>query len=46
MVDPELSARLDVRLWRGYEALVGLRLGVCVIADTSDRGQGQMPLTA
>ncbi len=27
-------------------ALVGLRLGVCVIADASDRGQGHSPLTA
>ena len=26
-------------------ALVALRLGVCVIADASDRGQGQMPRT-
>jgi len=24
--------------------LVGLRLGVCVIADASDRGQGHSPL--
>jgi len=26
--------------------LVALRLGVCVIADASERSQGQLPLTA
>jgi len=44
MVDRQLRARLTARLRAGFVSLMGLRLGLCVIADAAGRRQGHPPV--